>query len=97
MADKDFLIFFLDNADIYGMLVEKKERKTMIGTVVECVVKNANGNHLVSGEIIRQCDNPNVYVLKLSHMVDCLDDRKYIYPADTTILVLDSEIVQVDA
>lgn len=94
MADKDFLIFFLDNADIYGMLVEKKGTLIMVGSIVDCIVKSAGGNHLVSGEIIRQCDNANIYVLKLSHMVDFIDSKKYSYPAGTTILVTKSEIVQ---
>jgi hypothetical protein len=94
MADKDFLIFFLDNADIDGMLVGKKGKLIMVGSLVDCVIKSAGGDHRVSGEIIRQCDNANVYVMKLSHLVDFVDSKKYTYPASSTILVTKSEIVR---
>lgn len=66
----------------------------MVGILVDCVIRSAGGNHKVSGEIIRQCDNANVYVLKLSHMVDFIDSKKYTYPAGSTILVTDAEIVR---
>lgn len=94
MAVENFLIFFLDNADMYGMLVEKKGTLIMVGSVVDCVIRSASGNHLVSGEIVRQCDNPNVYVMRLSNMVDFVDSKKYTYPAGSTILVAKSEIMR---
>ena len=66
----------------------------MIGQTVNCVIRSANDNHIVSGKIVRQCDNPNVYVLELSHMVDFVDDKRYTYSAGSTMLVSSSEIVQ---
>lgn len=66
----------------------------MIGKVVDCVIRSASGNHKVSGKIIRQCDNPSVYVLELFHMVDFVDSKRYTYPAGSTILVTGSEIVR---
>ena len=66
----------------------------MIGSVVDCVVKSAAGSHKVSGKIVRQCDNANVYVLELFHMVDFVDDKRYTYLAGSTMLVTQSEIVR---
>lgn len=66
----------------------------MIGSVVDCVVKSAAGDHKVSGKIVRQCDNENVYVLELSHTVDFVDNKRYTYPAGSTMLVTSSEIVR---
>lgn len=66
----------------------------MVGSFVDCVVKSAGGNHKVSGKIIRECDNPGIYVLELSHMVDFVDSKRYTYPAGTTILVTQKEIVR---
>lgn len=66
----------------------------MIGKAVNCVIRSATNNHMVSGKIVRQCDNSNVYVLELSHMVDFVDDKRYTYPAGSTILVSSSEIVR---
>lgn len=66
----------------------------MIGQMVTCVIQSATDNHMVSGKIVRQCDNPNVYILELSHMVDFVDDKRYTYSAGSTMLVSSSEIVR---
>ena len=66
----------------------------MVGRMVNCVIRSASDNHMVSGKIVRQCDNPNVYVLELSHMVDFMDDKRYTYSAGSTMLVSSSEIVR---
>jgi hypothetical protein len=66
----------------------------MIGQMVNCVIRSANDNHMVTGKIVRQCDNPNVYVLELSHTVDFVDDKRYTYSAGSTMLVSSSEIVR---
>lgn len=66
----------------------------MVGQMVNCVIRSATDNHMVTGKIVRQCDNPNVYVLELSHMVDFVDDKRYAYAAGSTMLVSSSEIVR---
>lgn len=66
----------------------------MIGQMVNCVIRSASNNRMVTGKIIRQCDDPNVYVLELSHMVDFVDDKRYTYSAGSTILVTEKEIVR---
>jgi hypothetical protein len=66
----------------------------MIGKAVNCIIRSSADNHMVSGKIVRQCDNSNVYVLELSHMVDFVDDKRYTYPTGSTMLVSSSEIVR---
>ena len=66
----------------------------MIGQIVNCLIRSATNNHMVSGKIVRQCDNKNVYVLELSHMVDFMGDKRYTYAAGSTMLVCSSEIVR---
>lgn len=72
----------------------------MVGQMVNCVIRSASNNHMVTGKIVRQCDNPNVYVLELSHMVDFVDntpglpDVRYTYSAGSTMLVTEKEIVR---
>jgi len=66
----------------------------MVGQMVNCVIRSATDNHMVTGKIVRQCDNPNVYVLELSHMVDFVDGKRYTYAAGSTMLVSSSEILR---
>lgn len=66
----------------------------MVGQMVNCVIRSASNNHMVTGKIVRQCDNPSVYVLELSHMVDFVDDKRYTYSAGSTMLVTEKEIVR---
>lgn len=65
----------------------------MVGKIVQCLVCSAFENRLVSGKIIRQCDNKNVYVLQLSHDVDFIGSNRYTYSKGDSILVSSSEIL----
>lgn len=64
----------------------------MIGKRVSCRVRSALETRSVQGIIVKQCDCPNVYVLKLDHAVDFWSGKKYTYPKNATILVTKSEI-----
>ena len=64
----------------------------MIGKRVGCKVRSANESRHVQGVIVKQCDCPNVYVLKLDHAVDFFSGKKYTYPKGSTILVTKAEI-----
>ena len=64
----------------------------MIGKRVSCRVRSALETRSVQGIIVKQCDSPSVYVLKLDHAVDFWSGKKYTYPKNATILVTESEI-----
>lgn len=64
----------------------------MIGKKVMCKVRSAVQTKTVYGTLVQQCNNPNVYVLKLDHAVDFFSGKKYTYPKGSTILVTKSEI-----
>lgn len=64
----------------------------MIGKRVSCRVKSALETRSVQGIIVKQCDSPNVYILKLDHAVDFWSGKTYTYPKGSTILVTSSEI-----
>ena len=66
----------------------------MIGKRVGCRVRSAYENRTIQGVIVKQCDNANVFILKLDHAVDFLSGKKYTYPKGSTILVTNSEIVK---
>lgn len=68
--------------------------RKMIGSRVICKIRSAVQTKSVVGTIVQQCNNPNVYILKLDHGVDFVNDRVYAYPKGSTILVLESEIVK---
>lgn len=65
----------------------------MIGKNVQCLINSALESRLVSGKIIKQCDNHTVYVLMLSHAVDFVGSKRYTYSKGDTILVSLSEIL----
>ena len=66
----------------------------MIGKKVMCRVRSALQTKSVYGTLVQQCNNANVYVLKLDHAVDFHNGRTYTYPKGSTILVTQSEIVK---
>lgn len=66
----------------------------MVGKRVMCNVRSAYQNKTVQGIIVKQCDNPNVYILKLDHAVDFWNGKLFSYPKNGTILVTQSEIMQ---
>jgi hypothetical protein len=65
----------------------------MVGKRVVCNVRGAFHNRTVQGIIVKQCDNPNVFVLKLDHSVSFNSGKIYTYPKGSTILVAASEIL----
>lgn len=65
----------------------------MIGKNVQCLVNSAFEKRLISGKIVKQCDNHNVYVLRLSHDVDFAGFKEYTYSKGDTMLVSLSEIL----
>ena len=64
----------------------------MIGKKVICRVRSAVQTKTVIGTLVQQCNNANVYVLKLDHRVDFTNGKTYTYPKGSTILVTSSEI-----
>ena len=66
----------------------------MLGKRVVCNVRSACENRTVRGVVVSQCNNPNVYVLKLDHAVDFLNGKRYTYPKNSTILVTETEIMR---
>lgn len=66
----------------------------MIGKKVMCRVRSAVQTKSVYGTLVQQCNNANVYVLKLDHRVDFVNGKTYTYPKGSTILVAESEIVR---
>jgi hypothetical protein len=66
----------------------------MIGKRVMCRISSAYQDKTVTGILVRQCDNTNVYVLRLDHGVDFVNSKTYTYLSGSTILVTDSEIVR---
>jgi hypothetical protein len=66
----------------------------MVGKMVMCRVKSANETKSVYGTIVKRCDSPNVFVLKLAQPVDFYNGKMYSYPKWSTILVTKSEIVK---
>lgn len=71
--------------------MRKKEEK-MIGKKVLCRVRSAVQTKTVIGTLVQQCNNANVYVLRLDHAVDFTNGKTYTYPKGSTILVASSEI-----
>jgi len=65
----------------------------MVGKKVMCRVRSAVQTKSVYGTLVQQCQNANVYVLKLDHRVDFVNGKTYTYPKGSTILVTKSEIV----
>jgi hypothetical protein len=65
----------------------------MIGKRVICNVKSAYHNRTVQGIIVQQCNNTNVYILKLDHSVSFQNRKTFTYPKGSTILVAASEIM----
>lgn len=88
-----FSTFRLTGADKYVRLVVERE-KDMLGKVVMCRVKSANETKSVYGTIVKRCDSPHVFVLKLSQPVDFYNGKMYTYPKNSTMLVTQSEIVR---
>jgi hypothetical protein len=66
----------------------------MVGKRVMCRVRSAVQTKTVYGTLVQQCNNANVYVLKLDHTVDFMNGKTYTYPKGSTILVTTSEIVK---
>jgi hypothetical protein len=66
----------------------------MVGKRVMCRVRSAVQTKTVYGTLVQQCNNANVYVLKLDHTVDFVNGKTYTYPKGSTILVTTSEIVK---
>jgi hypothetical protein len=66
----------------------------MLGKKVMCRVRSAVQTKSVYGTLVQQCNNANVYVLKLDHRVDFVNGKTYTYPKGSTILVTKSEIVR---
>ena len=66
----------------------------MIGKKVICRVRSAVQTKTVIGTLVQQCNNANVYVLKLDHSVDFDNGKRYTYPKGSTILVTNSEIMK---
>jgi hypothetical protein len=66
----------------------------MVGKKVMCRVRSAVQTKSVYGTLVQQCQNANVYVLKLDHRVDFVNGKTYTYPKGSTILVTKSEIVR---
>ena len=66
----------------------------MVGKQVMCRVRSAVQTKTVYGTLVQQCNNANVYVLKLDHAVDFFSRKRYTYPKGSTILVTKSEIVK---
>jgi len=66
----------------------------MVGKIVDCVVKSNCGKRRINGTIVKRCDSPHVYILKLSHSVEFVDSKTFTYPKGSTILVTESEIVK---
>jgi hypothetical protein len=59
-----------------------------------CRVRSAVETRTVYGILVQQCANANVYVLKLDHEIDFVNEKTYTYPKGSTILVTKSEIVR---
>lgn len=66
----------------------------MVGKMVFCRIRSAFETKSIFGTIVQRCTNENVFVLKLDHRVDFVNDRVYTYPKGSTILVAESEIVK---
>jgi hypothetical protein len=73
-------------------MISRKKEVQMIGKRVGCNVRSAFETRYIQGIIVKQCDCPSVYVLKLDHAVDFHSGRTYTYPKGSTILVTKSEI-----
>ena len=65
----------------------------MVGKIVVCRIKSGRETKTVSGIIVKSCDNPGVFVLKLSGPVDFYNGKMYNYPKNSTILVTQKEIL----
>jgi hypothetical protein len=72
----------------------RKREVRMVGKKVMCRVRSAVQTKTVYGTLVQQCNNANVYVLKLDHTVDFVNGKTYTYPKGSTILVTASEIVK---
>lgn len=72
----------------------RKKEVQMIGKKVICRVRSAIQTKSVTGTLVQQCNNANVYVLKLDHSVDFWNGKVYTYPKGSTILVTNSEIMK---
>lgn len=70
----------------------RKKEVQMLGKKVICRVRSAVQTKTVIGTLVQQCNNANVYVLKLDHSVDFDNGKRYTYPKGSTILVTSSEI-----
>lgn len=70
----------------------RKREEKMVGKKVVCRVRSAVQTKTVIGTLVQQCNNANVYVLKLDHGVDFTNGKTYTYPKGSTILVTSSEI-----
>ena len=58
-----------------------------------CKIKSGNGQvYTVRGVIERECDNRGVYILRLSHDLEIVNQRAYTYRKNDTMLVASSEI-----
>lgn len=66
----------------------------MVGKRVGCNVRSAFETRYIQGIIVKQCDCPDVYILKLDHAVDFVNGKRYTYPKGSTILVTASEIAK---
>jgi hypothetical protein len=66
----------------------------MVGKKVMCRVRSAVQTKTIYGTLVQQCNNANVYVLKLDDRVDFVNGKTYTYPKGSTILVTKSEIVR---
>jgi len=58
-----------------------------------CKIRSGNGQvYTVRGVIERECDNRGIFVLRLSHNLDIVNQKSYSYRKNDTILVTRSEI-----
>lgn len=58
-----------------------------------CKIRSGNGQvYTVRGVIERECDNRGIFVLRLNHDLDIVNQKSYSYRKNDTILVTRSEI-----
>ena len=68
-------------------------KSNVVGRRVMCRIRGVNKTRTIYGTIVQRCDNDNVYVLKLDHSVQFLNNKVYTYPRGSTILVTKSEVI----
>jgi len=68
-------------------------KNNIVGKKVICSIRGVVQTKTATGTIVKRCDNPDIYVLKLDHAVDFINQKMYTYPKGSTILVTQSEIM----